>query len=235
MSEAVRDAFVAWVRACMDATGLDATNLARAAGLSSTTLTRPLNNPGFESVPRVDTILRLAQVRRTPPLPALLADHVASPRPVRSEVSPAPDHPPPSVDRMPANVPVHGTAVGGDAGDFRLNGSVVDWARRPPGIAHLKDAWCVYVQSDSMSPWREPGELVYLHPSRPPRPGDYVVVELHDDHGEPGPAYLKKLVARTGTRVRLAQWNPRRDDIEIDLALVKNIYRVIDWSELLGV
>jgi phage repressor protein C with HTH and peptisase S24 domain len=183
----------------------------------------------------VDTILRLAQVRRTPPLPPVLAEHVSGVRAARSDIAPAPDYTLPATDRMPANVPVHGTAVGGDTGDFRLNGTVVDWARRPPGIAHLKDAWCVYVQSDSMSPWREPGELVYLHPSRPPRPGDYVVVELHTEHGEPGPAFLKKLVARTPTRLRLAQWNPRRDDIEIELARVKSIYRVIDWSELLGV
>ncbi|MBI3453286.1 MAG: helix-turn-helix transcriptional regulator [Rhodospirillales bacterium] len=87
-----------------------------------------------------------------------------------------------------------------------------------------------------MTPWRKPGDLVYLHPSRPARPGDHVVVEMKSKReGEPGRAYLKLLVAKGPTKLRLAQYNPPDDRIEIDLAKVKAIYRVIDWPELLGI
>ncbi len=126
--------------------------------------------------------------------------------------------------------------MGGDIGDFRFNGDTIDWARRPPGIAHLSQAWCIYVQNDSMAMWRSPGELVYAHPTRPAKIGDHVIVEMMgSDDGTPGDALLKKLVRRTATKLVLAQYNPPRDDIEIDIRSVKQVWRVFEWSELLGV
>jgi phage repressor protein C with HTH and peptisase S24 domain len=178
---------------------------------------------------------------------------VPAPRPrnwaARAPDLPQPDLPPPNVDlsaafpapsfaNLPRTVPIYGVAVGGngDEADFRFNGDVVDYAPRPPGIAHLKDAFVLYIVNDSMYPWRKPGQVVYLHPTRPARAGDHVVVEEHGDSpGEPGPARLKQLLTRTPTRIKLAQYNPQKDDIWIDLRRVKRVYRVIEWEELLGV
>lgn len=142
----------------------------------------------------------------------------------------------PDVERMPKNVPVVGSSQGGDGfGWFQLNGQISDYVRRPPGIAHLRDVVATYVVGDSMRPWREQGELVYLHPTRPARTGDYVVLDLYGEDDEPGPALLKRLVAKTPTIYRLGQWNPLREDIEIEAVRVRKVWRVIDWSELLGV
>src|SRR5690606_31610516 len=97
------------------------------------------------------------------------------------------------------------------AGDFELNGDVVDFARRPPGIGQLRDVFALYVVGESMTPWRQPGDLVYCTRSRHPRPGDYVVVELKAEEGEAQAALLKRLVGLRGQRLVLEQYHPREE------------------------
>lgn len=141
----------------------------------------------------------------------------------------------PDISAMPLNVPVYGTAVGGSSGAFQMNGNVVDYVRRPPGIARAQGVFAVYVQGDSMSPWRFPGDPIYINPARPARQGDHVLVELQSERdGEPGAAFVKRLVTVSATSVRLAQYNPVRDDIEIPREQVRQILRIVEWAELLG-
>ena len=141
---------------------------------------------------------------------------------------------PPSPRRMPKDVPVYGTAVGGASGAFHLNGEVIDYLRRPPGVADVVGLFAVYVQGDSMWPRYEAGDPVYCHPKRPAKNGDDVVVELHGRDGEPGDCFVKRLKNRTPTKLILGQFNPADVEIEIDLGKVRNIYRIIPNSELLG-
>ncbi|GAB5467250.1 MAG: hypothetical protein Kilf2KO_02800 [Rhodospirillales bacterium] len=139
---------------------------------------------------------------------------------------------------MPRDLPVLGSTVGGSSGDFSLNGDVVDYVRRPPTMAAMTQAFALFVQGDSMWPWRAAGSLVYLHPARPPRLGDHVVVELHasaDDPEGDRPCFVKRLVGRSASTLRLAQYNPPREDIEVPTAGVRNLYRVMEWEELLGI
>lgn len=155
---------------------------------------------------------------------------------LEAEIRPAPEIVIPSVQAMPKDVEVRGVAVGGKDGDFAFNGSVVDRVRRPPGIADLRGVAAIYVMGDSMVPWRQPGDLVYFTDVRPARPGDHVIVELKPGRdGEAGTALLKKLVGRAGSKLRLAQYNPPDERIEVNLGTVRTVFRVIEWSELLGV
>jgi hypothetical protein len=48
------------------------------------------------------------------------------------------------------------------------------------------------------------------------------------------PTFLKRLLGVTPTKVRLLQYEPRRE-FEIDRAKVVHIYRVVEPDELLGV
>lgn len=147
------------------------------------------------------------------------------------------DHLPPA-GNWPRDVPVLGTAEGGAGqADFEMNGQVIDYIRRPPGIANLRDVFAVYVVGDSMVPWRRAGEPVYCsNARRRPGPGDYVVVEMHpSENGEAAPCYVKLLVAVRGPSLVLGQHNPERDDLMVPMARVRRITRVIDWPELVGV
>jgi phage repressor protein C with HTH and peptisase S24 domain len=136
---------------------------------------------------------------------------------------------------LPKDVPVYGVAAGGADADFHTNGEVIDYVRRPPGIANVRKAYAVYVVGDSMSPRYEEGELVYVNPTRPPSIGDYILIELHAENGHrAGRGYIKKLKSRTGSRIICEQFNPKRD-IEFETNTIKLMHRVIPWGELLGV
>ena len=135
---------------------------------------------------------------------------------------------------MPSDVPVQGTAVGGASGDFRFNGDVVDYVRRPPGITHMRNVYALWVVGDSMAPWNKDGDLIYVSPARPAAPGDYVVVQMNDQaDGEPGVAMVKQLVARTPTQLKLGQYNPEKE-FTVALSKVKAVHRVLTLRELLG-
>ena len=148
------------------------------------------------------------------------------PTPVRRDIAPA---------RMPRDVEVLGTAVGGGDREFAFNGEVIDRVRRPPGVAAASGIFAVYVAGDSMAPRFDPGDLVYVNPHLPARPGTDVIVELHGADEVPGACYVKRYVRRAGGLVVLAQFNPPRDDIEIPEDRVKKIYRILTTAELLGI
>lgn len=133
------------------------------------------------------------------------------------------------------DVPIMGTSVGGKDGEFYLNGETLDYARRLPGITHNKQVFGVHIEGDSMMPKFEPGELVYASPGRPSAPGDHIIIELAPTPGErAGPAFVKRLVKRTGNRLICAQYNPAME-VEYDAREVKAIYRIIPLAELAGI
>lgn len=145
---------------------------------------------------------------------------------------PAPDAP--LRTEMPKDVPVLGTTMGGSRGDFSMNnGDPVDFARRPPKIKDRKDVFCLFVQGTSMSPWRQPGDLVYVEAARSPHIGDYVVVEMQPEADDLRPAFLKRLVKRSTAKITLEQFSPPRT-FEVEMRRVGRILRIMDWSELLG-
>lgn len=141
-----------------------------------------------------------------------------------------------SVFKGPRDVPVYGTGSGGAGGDFSFNGQLIDHVPRPPGIANRKDVYVVYLVGDSIEPAYSDGSPIYVDPHRRPVPRDYVVVELRGEReGEPGPAFVKRLVAKGAGKLRLEQHNPAGPLDPIDEDEVVRIHRVIPWLELLGI
>jgi phage repressor protein C with HTH and peptisase S24 domain len=172
----------------------------------------------------------------------LKADELARAREYLDLPEPAP--PPPmrtpggyALSHVPAwtrDVPILGIGACGEDGVFELNGQTVGYSRRPPRLLGSRDVYALYITGQSMEPWREEGELVYVHQHQPATINDYVVVQLHPKaEGEPPAAYIKRLVKRTPGELRLLQYNPRKE-IVVPMKKVLSVHRIIDWSELLG-
>lgn len=140
-----------------------------------------------------------------------------------------------NVGLMPRDMPVIGSARCGEDGLFELNGQTLDYVRRPPRLSGITDAYALYVDGDSMAPWREHGDVVYVHPHQPAKINDYVVVQLKAARpGDPQPAYIKRLLRQTPAELRLLQFNPRKE-ISIKASRVATIHKIVDWSELMGI
>jgi SOS-response transcriptional repressor LexA len=136
---------------------------------------------------------------------------------------------------VPKDVPVLGTAVGGNGGDFSLNGQVIDYVRRPTGIAMNRNVFAIYIRGDSMHPRFDEGDLLYVDPNRPAKVGDDVLVELQPPRGgEPGHAYVKQLAGKSGSRITLRQFNPFREDITVPIDKVLRISPILKMADLLG-
>ena len=119
-------------------------------------------------------------------------------------------------------VPVYGYAAGSLQKGLNLsNGDVVDWVTRHPAQVGTGNAFAVYVFSDSMEPRYFRGELVYIHPGRPPEMNRDCIIEMNN-----GDAYIKRYLRQTDEKIRVAQFNPPEEK-EILKADIKAIYAVV--------
>ena len=196
------------IRQRLEATGKSAHAASIEAGGSPSLIPNILN--GRSSNPRIDTLKKIAIPLET--TGEWLMDGGEGTGAVHQpgdEVRPA-AVPAPLRSEMPLDVPVLGTAAGGELGKgaFQLTTDVVDYVRRPAGLAGARDAYALYVEGDSMVPRFEPGDLIFVHPHRKAARGDYVVIQEPDsNNGEPR-AFLKRFVTVTGKLLRTEQFNP---------------------------
>ena len=207
--------------------GLSAREASVTAGGSESLVANILQ--GKSRNPRGDTLENLARVLQTSS-EWLLTGRAPHQNEVRTADVPLPDR-----FSMPRDVPVFGTVAGSELGKgaFQLTADVVEYVRRPPGLATVKDAYALYVEGESMSPKFEPGELVYVHPHRKVVSGDYVVIQEPDtDNGEPR-GFIKQYLRQTTKLLQTQQFNPAS---KIDFALRPGLkwHRVMSLSELMG-
>lgn len=108
---------------------------------------------------------------------------------------------------------------------FAIGERAVDWVLRHPLLVAIDDAFAIYVASDDMEPRYFRGELVYLHPGRPPEDNRDCLVVLNS-----GEATLRRLTAQSASDVTLEHYHAHdnkplqtviaRSDIKIIYAVV---------------
>lgn len=207
----------------------------RAASLKVSTnpdMFRGVIRAGADANPTSETLLKMQQALEVGP-----EFFTAEGAPVAGDIQPG-SLPVPSRNDMPRDLPVLGTAAGSlidttFEGFHLFTGQPVDWVRRPPGLANVRDAYSFWVTGDSMYPMHSPGELRFAHPGRPPAPGDSVVVQTKNWEHDPGQGYIKIYRRRSGDRIILEQLNPPAT-IEIPLRYVVSIHHVMTMNELFG-
>ena len=135
---------------------------------------------------------------------------------------------------MPQDVPVMGTATcNSDNGSFKLDTSIIDYVHRPPALLMTKDLYALYVEGDTMEPRFNAGDLVFVHPHKPVRIGDSVVVQIAKTIDEPIEAMIAVLAQRTSHEVFLQKYNPD-EIIHFDNANIVSIHKILEMRELFG-
>lgn len=131
------------------------------------------------------------------------------------------------------DVEVMGTVAGSgiSKGAFRITSDPVDIVLRPPGLENVKGLYALYVEGDSMSPKYEPGDLIYVNPHRPARPGDVVVVQDPLADGDDFEGYVKILVRKTADWLFTRQLNPD-DELKFKVTPALRVHRVYTTAEL---
>jgi phage repressor protein C with HTH and peptisase S24 domain len=110
------------------------------------------------------------------------------------------------VRKMPLYGAVAGSSVGFDITDVT---EPIDQIDTPSWLSSVPDAYAVFVSGTSMQPRFNPREVIYVHPYRPYRENDYVVVQL-TANGKTH-AICKQFIEINETHVVLRQHNPERE------------------------
>lgn len=136
-------------------------------------------------------------------------------------VPPRPATPPPSVNAPSKSactpvqtncfssnrdLPVLGRAQGGAEGNLVVEETAIDWTFRPADLQGVKDAFAVYVTGDSMLPKYKNQDLAYIHPTRQPHHGRFVLVETREHS-----CFIKQFLKWEGETLILRQFNPARE------------------------
>lgn len=108
-------------------------------------------------------------------------------------------------------IPLYGQAVGGQDGEFVLNGNKLADIVAPPSLKPEKGAYAVTVAGESMEPRYFDGEVVFVDPEKRVRKGDFVVAQIHLDEHKPPLAYVKRLVRWNQNELVLSQFNPTKE------------------------
>lgn len=133
----------------------------------------------------------------------------------------------PSTNATPRMLPVLGEAVGGDIGEYEFNGQVLDYIPCPPPLVNVPNAYVVFVDGESMVPRYMPGEIAFVHPSKPVKRNDHVVVQLRpSEEDRPPKGFIKKFVGWQGNKLVLEQYNPQQK-IEFQRSDVVSVHLIV--------
>ncbi len=183
------------IRARLDALGLKPATAARAAGLHPDYLRNILEAKSLS--PRADKLAQLARVLQCdlpyllgeaglPAFPEVRGTH----RDLREEAVAFGQPPAPAEGQLP----IYGSAEGGAYG-LVVSPVPIEFIRRPEPLARVRDAFGLYMIGRSMQPKYEPGDLLLIHPARPPMPGDHVLA-LRGGGPGPGDAVVGRYLGR---------------------------------------
>jgi phage repressor protein C with HTH and peptisase S24 domain len=131
-------------------------------------------------------------------------------------------------------IPIFGTAAGSAGGALHISPDTIGWVSCPPGIANLRDTYALYVVGHSMEPRFRQGDIVFVSPHRPPRPGDDIVVQVREPDSAETQSWVKELVRDTPERVVTRQHNPA-DEIVFERDRIVEIHRILPINELVGI
>lgn len=129
----------------------------------------------------------------------------------------------------PHLIPVLGNAAGAVVGAMVL-GEPIDQVERPPALLHVPDAYAVFISGDSMRPLHSSGDLRFVHPHKPPRAGDSVIVQTREA-GEGVCGWIKILDRQNGPWLICRQLNPE-GEYKFNINSVLAWHRVLTTAEL---
>jgi len=129
-----------------------------------------------------------------------------------------------SQSRTGRRIPVFGAAQGGVGFDISQVDTPVDSIIAPEYLDSCPDPYGVYVVGESMEPRFYAGEVLLVHPGKPIRAGDWVVVQFRA--GPETHAIVKRFLRSSNGHVTLEQLNPAKE-LRFDRTEVIAVHKIV--------
>lgn len=181
------------IRSAREAKGLSQADLARAIGIKQQSL---------DSVESGKT----AKSKYLPEIAAELGlkpDDIGLPK----EAAPATDGwmPTSQILQPGRDFPIYASVEGGP-GEIIRSTEPVDWYPRPAPVAHVRDAYGLYVVGESMAPEFDPGDIALVNPILPAMPGKPCI--FYSERQGEARATIKRFLRATNGQWHVFQHNP---------------------------
>jgi phage repressor protein C with HTH and peptisase S24 domain len=136
--------------------------------------------------------------------------------------------------RQPAHalmIAVYGLAAASVTGNLTMTSEPVEWVAAPGPLSTVRDAYALRVIGSSMEPRYFPGDVIFIHPHKPPVPGDHVVIQEQMNGGTC--VSVKRYDKTTETHIVTTQYNPRAE-IKFTRSRILALHRVLTPNEISG-
>jgi phage repressor protein C with HTH and peptisase S24 domain len=217
---------VDYVRHVLAVTGLSPTGLALRAGISSTTLTRPLNSAEYKFALTNTTLNKIEAATGIAYLSFAAAYAAGQPpidapgsaeAPARPRTQGQPVHYVPGEQVVLSGrrnlLPVFSGAMGGD-GKLIVSSDFVDHMAMPAALEGVQGAYGLIVDGSSMNPEFWEGDIAWINPHLKPARGRNHVFFHTPPGGEDAEAIIKRLNGWNDREWQLEQWNPAKEFTE---------------------
>lgn len=125
------------------------------------------------------------------------------------------------------DLPIYGSAEGGPTG-MMVSYEPIEWVKRPDPLINVPKAFGFFVVGDSMQPRYEPGDMLLVHPTKPPKRNDYVLVILQGEtRGEEDAALVKRFNGWKEDLLLLEQLNPPMQLEPIPRQRIRGIHTIV--------
>lgn len=101
--------------------------------------------------------------------------------------------------------PIYASVEGGP-GEIIRSAEAVDWYPRPAPVAHVREAYGLYVMGESMAPEFEPADIALVNPMLPPLPGKPCI--FYSERRGEARATIKRFLRSSPTIWHVYQHNP---------------------------
>jgi transcriptional regulator with XRE-family HTH domain len=111
-------------------------------------------------------------------------------------------------DKTRPRLPVIGSTAPGDEECIVIDDVSHGEVLAPPQLEDVKGAKAVYVRGRAMEPRYFGGEVIYLHPERPPNPGDFVFITVREPNFRTKVGYIRQYIGEDSDTITVSTLNP---------------------------
>lgn len=200
---------------------------ARRSNLDRSTIRKLIDREGGA---RGDTIIKLARGLETSPEWLL---NGVGPEETAARASEAAPYVPQQAQRQSQRrqLPVFGQAAGAVAGQLTMTNEAIEYVVAPAALENVRDAYALIVTGSSMEPRYSAGDVIYINPNRPPKPGDHVVIQEALHGGTV--VSIKRFEKVTDGYIVTTQYNPLAE-VKFRRDTVIAMHRVLTHNEVSG-